>query len=264
MTPLEKLIAVFNRYRASKGELPVTASDYIVSAPVPYKGPASERNTKITLRTKKPVNGKYKIYYLYYNRINLETVLDDLYVARDGADSLAEILIRTLNDEMRVDFADDDFERVAFNDDMGSFMLKATSKNIIFTGSKLIIFEEFKDIITTILFDDIEATLKPTVTLVGTDVNLVGTITSTSYDVELFSAIKLIGINTNLRPTITHVSTDIDLKSTIGVTGTDVDLYSTITVTDIIPELVSTISVVNADVNLMSTIRLTEAEAYLT
>ena len=185
MTPLEKLIAVFNRYRASKDEPSIIIDDYVISDPIPYKGPVSERNTKITLKSKRPTNGKYRIYYLYYDRIDLYSVLDDLYVARDGAESLAEILVRSLNDEMKVDFAVDDFDRVSFNDSTRSFILKATSKNIIFTGSKQIIFEEFKDVVTTMYLASTEANIRPTITRISKDVNLMSTIRLTEADAYL-------------------------------------------------------------------------------
>ena len=202
MTPLDKLIAVFNRYRADNGELPITASDYVISAPMPYKGPMSDRNTRITLRTKKPVNGKYKIYYLYYNRINLTDIKLELIVDRGNALTLADLLAENLNDEMRVDFDNDDFERVVFEDDAIGFMLKASSRNIIFTGEQYILFSEY-------------ANSRPTVSLVEFIANLMSTITFEEYDISFLSTIELVNMERTIHSAIKLTKVDINLKSTV-------------------------------------------------
>ena len=253
MTPLEKLIAVFNRHRADNGELPITASDYVISAPSPYKGPMSDRNTRITLRTKKPVNGKYKIYYLYYNRINLSEIKLDLIIDRGDALTLADLLARCLNDEMRVDFDNDDFERVVFEDGAISFRLKATSRNIIFIGEQDILFAEY-------------ANSRPNIQLVEFIANLASTITFEDYDISFLSTVKLEYSDTTIWPAIVLTKTEVNLKSSINCDSYDVDLKSEISLVNhvfVSTTNPSTIELVDSEYNLYSTVEHVDTDITL-
>lgn len=131
LDPKEKLFALYNQNRVTRGLLPIEPLEFEMGEPAVYSGPRSTKNTKVQIIPKTTTNVFGTINF-FYDRVDLATGVTNPKISKGGFLSIHEAL-GAINDELGVLMYPSD----VVNGPLGTttFTLTATASNLIFTGS---------------------------------------------------------------------------------------------------------------------------------
>jgi hypothetical protein len=133
LDPVEKLFAVYNDRRIARGLEAIVPTQYEMSTPNTYSGPRSPDNTSVKI-IPKSATASFGTLYLYYTREDMATVLTATPKVLKGSATTIHQLINEINTELGILSTTADW----LDGPLGvkQFVLQATPRNYIFTGSK--------------------------------------------------------------------------------------------------------------------------------
>lgn len=134
LDPKIKIVAVYNKDRTTNNKPTINGNDYTFSLPEAYSGPRSLKNTRVKL-TPKADTGIYGNITIYYNRISFATLTG--FSVTKGTATTAIGLLPAINEELGIELTAVDINEIALGAS-SSFVLTASSQNLIFTGATTI------------------------------------------------------------------------------------------------------------------------------
>lgn len=131
LNPKDKLYAVYNQDRISRGLDEINPDEFEMQAPAFYSGPRSPKNTRAKVIPKSATNS-FGTINLFWNREVLSTAVVGGKIVK-GSLTTVHAAINEINEELGVAFDTTDF----VDGPLGSsnFTLVASPTNLVFTGS---------------------------------------------------------------------------------------------------------------------------------